>query len=240
MIEALGAAVAVRRSTKYPLPGKRVVLTASRPPSGSTIVALARDMTNASRSTAGRSREDTRNATVTSARRTSGAPGKGRRPLASVAWMRRRGTTRPTCSPTSDAYPDLEAPNLHAVDASDRLILDEAAPALAEVAGGEGVVVIGDHHGALTLGAIARHGLSGVRTHQDRLLGERALQANAERLGLGGFAHARADAGARRRREGRAAPAPAVARCARRDRGPDRRRTLIPRWSSWPAVGSST
>lgn len=84
-------------------------------------------------------------------------------------------------------YPDLEAPNLHAVDASDRLILDEAAPALAE-ATGEAVVVIGDHHGALTLGAIARHGVSGVRTHQDRLLGERALRANAERLGLDGFA----------------------------------------------------
>ena len=49
------------------------------------------------------------------------------------------------------------------------------------------MVVIGDHHGALTLGAITRHGLSGVRTHQDRLLGERALLANAERLGLGGF-----------------------------------------------------
>jgi 16S rRNA (guanine1207-N2)-methyltransferase len=82
-------------------------------------------------------------------------------------------------------YPDLEAPNLHAVDASDRLILDEAAPALAERT--SGVVVIGDHHGALTLGAITRHGLSGVRTHQDRLLGERALQANALRLGLQGF-----------------------------------------------------
>ena len=47
--------------------------------------------------------------------------------------------------------------------------------------------MIGDHHGALTLGAITRHGLAEVRTHQDRLLGERALQANAERLGLGGF-----------------------------------------------------
>lgn len=82
-------------------------------------------------------------------------------------------------------YPDLEAPNLHAVDASDRLILDEAAPALEKAAGG--VVVIGDHHGALTLGAIARYGLSGVRTHQDRLLGERALHANADRLGLDGF-----------------------------------------------------
>ncbi|GCE75737.1 ribosomal RNA large subunit methyltransferase G [Cellulomonas biazotea] len=83
-------------------------------------------------------------------------------------------------------YPDVEAPNLHAVDASDRLILDEAASALAGAAGSD-VVVIGDHHGALTLGAITRHGLSGVRTHQDRLLGEQALRANAERLGLGGF-----------------------------------------------------
>lgn len=82
--------------------------------------------------------------------------------------------------------PDLEAPNLHAVDASDRLVLDEAAPVLAE-ARGRDVVVIGDHHGALTLGAITRHGLSGVRTHQDRLLGERALHANADRLGLAGF-----------------------------------------------------
>lgn len=82
--------------------------------------------------------------------------------------------------------PDVEAPNLHAVDASDRLILDEAAVTLADTAG-SAVVVIGDHHGALTLGAVARYGLSGVRTHQDRLLGERALQSNAERLGLGGF-----------------------------------------------------
>jgi 16S rRNA (guanine1207-N2)-methyltransferase len=82
--------------------------------------------------------------------------------------------------------PDLEAPNLHAVDASDRLILDEAASLLAE-ASGRDVVVIGDHHGALTLGAITRHGLSGVRTHQDRLLGERALHANAARLGGSGF-----------------------------------------------------
>lgn len=83
-------------------------------------------------------------------------------------------------------YPDVEAPNLHAVDASDRLILDEAAPALAEAAG-DSVVVIGEHHGALTIGAVTRYGLLGVRTHQDRLLGERALHANAERLGLDGF-----------------------------------------------------
>jgi 16S rRNA (guanine1207-N2)-methyltransferase len=84
-------------------------------------------------------------------------------------------------------HPDLEAPNLHAVDATDRLLLDEAAPALADAADGT-VVVIGDRYGALTLGAIARHGVTGVRTHQDRLTGERALHANAERLGLRGFA----------------------------------------------------
>lgn len=83
-------------------------------------------------------------------------------------------------------HPDLEAPNLHAVDATDRLVLDEAAAALAAAADGT-VVVIGDRYGALTLGAVARHGVSGVRVHQDRLTGGRALHANAARLGLGGF-----------------------------------------------------
>ncbi len=83
-------------------------------------------------------------------------------------------------------HPDLEAPNLFAVDATDRLVLDEAAPALAGAPDGT-VVVIGDRYGALTLGAIARHDVTGVRTHQDRLTGERALLANAEWLGLGGF-----------------------------------------------------
>jgi len=83
-------------------------------------------------------------------------------------------------------YPDLEAPNLHAVDATDRLVLDEAAAALAGAPDG-GVVVIGDRYGALTLGAVARHGVTGIRTHQDRLTGELALHANAERLGLDGF-----------------------------------------------------
>jgi len=83
-------------------------------------------------------------------------------------------------------HPDLEAPNLYAIDASDRLILDEAAPLLSGAAEGT-VVVIGDRYGALTLGAIARHGVTGVRTHQDRLTGERALHENAARLGIDGF-----------------------------------------------------
>ncbi|PJJ65392.1 class I SAM-dependent methyltransferase [Compostimonas suwonensis] len=80
-------------------------------------------------------------------------------------------------------HPDLEAPNLFASDASDRLILDEAAHALEAAAPGE-VVVVGDDYGALTLGAIALHGCRGIRVHQDSLLGELALAANARALGL--------------------------------------------------------
>lgn len=83
-------------------------------------------------------------------------------------------------------FPDVEAPNLYAVDASDRLVLDEAAAALADAPDGT-VVVVGDRYGALTLGAVTRHKLTGVRTHQDRLTGELALHANADRLGLAGF-----------------------------------------------------
>ncbi|MCU1576285.1 MAG: SAM-dependent methyltransferase, partial [Leifsonia sp.] len=53
-------------------------------------------------------------------------------------------------------YPDVEAANLFASDAADRLILDTAAPALAASAPGE-TIVIGDHYGALALGAAAVH-----------------------------------------------------------------------------------
>lgn len=80
-------------------------------------------------------------------------------------------------------FPDVEAPNLHAFDATDRLLLDEAAPFLAEAAPGE-VVVLDDHYGALSLGAIAFHGARRVRVHQDALSGELALRGNAERAGL--------------------------------------------------------
>ncbi len=79
--------------------------------------------------------------------------------------------------------PDLEAPNLVAVDAADRLILDEAAPSLRTAASGE-VVVIGDHYGALTLAAATLFGLTGIRTHQDALTGENAIALNADALGL--------------------------------------------------------
>ncbi|MEO6503274.1 MAG: methyltransferase [Jatrophihabitantaceae bacterium] len=82
-------------------------------------------------------------------------------------------------------YPDIEAANLFAADATDRLLLDEAAPALAQAPAGS-VVLVNDHYGALTLGAAARHGLDRLRVHQDPLSGELALAGNAERLGLTG------------------------------------------------------
>lgn len=92
-------------------------------------------------------------------------------------------------SPVLDAlrrHPDVEAPNLYAVDASDRLVLDEAASALTGARDGE-VVVIGDHYGALTIGAVSLHGATGVRVHTDRRTGELALAANAGSVGVSGY-----------------------------------------------------
>ncbi|MFM9876875.1 MAG: class I SAM-dependent methyltransferase [Rhodoglobus sp.] len=76
-------------------------------------------------------------------------------------------------------WPDVEAPNLHAVDASDRLILDEAGAALRE-SGPGGVGVIGDNYGALTIGVAALSGATGIRVFQDSLVAERALAANTD------------------------------------------------------------
>ena len=81
--------------------------------------------------------------------------------------------------------PDVEAPDLVAVDATDRLLLDEAAGALAICGPGE-VAVVDDAYGALTLGSVALHGARDVRVAQDLLVGERALARNAERTGLSG------------------------------------------------------
>jgi 16S rRNA (guanine1207-N2)-methyltransferase len=80
--------------------------------------------------------------------------------------------------------PDVDAPDLVAVDATDRLLLDEAATEIA--AHPEAVAVVDDGYGALTLGAVALHGATGVRVHQDPLVGELALAANADRAGLTG------------------------------------------------------
>lgn len=65
-----------------------------------------------------------------------------------------------------------------AVDATDRLLLDEAAPLIERDPGG--VVVVGDRFGALTLGALAL-GARDVRVHQDAVTAEAALVANAPR-----------------------------------------------------------
>jgi len=78
-------------------------------------------------------------------------------------------------------WPDVEAPELVAHDATDRLLLDTAREAL--VAHPEHVTIIGDRYGALTLGAAELVGPHELRVHQDALSGELALAANAERLG---------------------------------------------------------
>lgn len=84
--------------------------------------------------------------------------------------------------------PDFDADELQAHDATDALLLETAAELIAgglEVPAGT-LVTIGDRHGALTLGAAVHLGAQGIRSHQDPLLQERALAANASRLGLGG------------------------------------------------------
>ncbi|KRE82648.1 class I SAM-dependent methyltransferase [Arthrobacter sp. Soil764] len=78
--------------------------------------------------------------------------------------------------------PDVEAPNLQAWDATDRLLL-ETAVQLGRA--GSTVAVIGDRYGALTLGASAVLAPASLRVHQDLITGERALRLNAEELGAG-------------------------------------------------------
>jgi 16S rRNA (guanine1207-N2)-methyltransferase len=78
-------------------------------------------------------------------------------------------------------FPDVEAANLQAWDATDRLLLETAAGLVTPETG---VAVIGDRFGALTLGALAGLGIPNVRVHQDLITGERALRNNAAALGL--------------------------------------------------------
>ena len=80
--------------------------------------------------------------------------------------------------------PDVEAPELVAVDATDRLLLDLAGDLIAACGPGE-VAVVDDNYGALTLGAVGLHGARDVRVAQDLLVGEQALARNAERAGRG-------------------------------------------------------
>lgn len=71
--------------------------------------------------------------------------------------------------------PDVESAELRAWDAADRYLLDTAAPRLAAA---PVTVVVDDTHGALSLGALSL-GSDTVRVHQDSLVAQRALEANA-------------------------------------------------------------
>jgi 16S rRNA (guanine1207-N2)-methyltransferase len=96
-------------------------------------------------------------------------------------------------------FPDVEAANLQAWDATDSLLLDTAAEHLP---GNGNVTVIGDRYGALTLSLAqtlsAGQTLSAagspdaittgtVRVHQDLVTGEKALRNNAASLGVDVF-----------------------------------------------------
>ena len=87
-------------------------------------------------------------------------------------------------------WPDVEADNLQAHDATDLLLIERA---LALGIAGHEIAVIGDEYGAITL-ALTDAGLSGIRVHQDLATGRRALVRNAEELGLSGFASHELDA----------------------------------------------
>ncbi len=83
-------------------------------------------------------------------------------------------------------WPDVEDPTLQAYDATDLLLVERALEeiAAAELSGTD-VLILGERHGAITLG-LAAAGLRGMSVYQDRLAHERALEANAAELGLGG------------------------------------------------------
>lgn len=92
-------------------------------------------------------------------------------------------------------WPDVEAENLQAHDATDRLLVDRAV-ALAAERGIDGaqIAVIGDEYGAITL-ALTDAGFRGIRVHQDLATGRRALARNAEEMGIEGFASHELDGG---------------------------------------------
>ena len=78
-------------------------------------------------------------------------------------------------------WPDVQAPNLFAADAADRLILDTAARELANTGWPSTMAIVGDHYGALAAGALAL-GSTSVRVHTDSLTARRAIEANIRQL----------------------------------------------------------
>lgn len=100
-------------------------------------------------------------------------------------------------------WPDVDAENLQAFDAADRLLLEHAALELdrlrAEGIDDPSLVVIGDRYGAIALPLLAESpeggpsAVPGLRIWQDLATGEAALEANAARLGITGFTRIRDD-----------------------------------------------
>ncbi|MBD9698271.1 methyltransferase [Flavimobilis sp. GY10621] len=83
--------------------------------------------------------------------------------------------------------PDVEAPELVAADAADRLVLAEARELLASSGPGE-VAVLDDGYGALALGALAL-GAPDVRVATDTVTSERAIRLNAAAVASCGLAN---------------------------------------------------
>ena len=83
--------------------------------------------------------------------------------------------------------PDVDDATLVAVDAADRHLLDAVAPLLADTLLADSpqgrIAVLGDTHGALTLGLLAL-GAEHVHVWQDSIVGRQALQGNAGRAGF--------------------------------------------------------
>ena len=88
--------------------------------------------------------------------------------------------------------PDVEAQELVAVDAADRLLLDTAADRLRS---SDAIATVNDAYGALTLGAAHLSGRDHIRAFQDGIVHERALALNAADQGLqGAYRSCRLDA----------------------------------------------
>jgi 16S rRNA (guanine1207-N2)-methyltransferase len=86
-------------------------------------------------------------------------------------------------------FPDVEDPTLLPYDATDELLVANALGRVGEYGlTGRDIVIVGERHGAITL-SLAAAGLTGMRVVQDRLVHERALDANAERVGLAADAY---------------------------------------------------
>lgn len=81
-------------------------------------------------------------------------------------------------------WPDVEADELQAHDATDLLLAERALDLAAtqDIAGAD-IAVIGDAYGAIAL-RLAAEGLHGLRVHQDLVTGRRALARNAEAVGI--------------------------------------------------------